>query len=187
MSYNPYAPPTASVESIGRREGAFAYVEGSTLVVSKEALLPDICVKCAAPSRVRRTQRFVFTPPWVIVVMVLSFLIGAIVAMIVQKRGTLHLPLCDACQHRWKKANWQVAAALFAIPLSVMLGFLVAGSSENVGTIVVALLLASLVGLIVVAVVQQNVRVTSRKVDDRSITLRGVHPEAQRAIVAALS
>jgi hypothetical protein len=185
-AFNPYAPPTAPIPTGGGYGGAFAQMVGDALVVSKDAPLPDVCVKCAAPAVTRRKQQFVYTPQWVIVILLLSLLIGAIVAVIVQKKGTLQLPLCEACAARWKSANVQIGLAILALFLGLVFGVYVAVESKAPALMAVFMLLG-IGGLIAVAVVNRNVRVLSRKVDDTSITLTKVHPDACRAIVAAFN
>jgi len=184
-AYNPYAPPGA-IEPSARRDGAFASELGNALIVSKEAPLPDVCVKCAAPSTTRRKQQFVYTPPWVFALMIFSLLIGAIVAMIVQKRGTLHLPLCESCARRWRHANLQMLLAALAIPVFLIFGVMI-GSASDAGIIVAVAIGLGLVALVAVAIVHRDTRLQAKKVDNVAITLLKVHADARRAIVAALS
>ncbi|MEO7093167.1 MAG: hypothetical protein ABI175_07950 [Polyangiales bacterium] len=186
-AFNPYAPPQAPVPtSGGGYGGAFAQLQGDMLVVSKDAPLPDVCVKCAAHAVTRRKQRFVFTPQWVIFIMLISPVIGAVVAMIVQKKGTLELPLCEQCARRWKSANVQIVLAIVGLFVAIGLGLYIGIGIEQPVVMIVFLLLG-LGGLIAVAIVNKDVRVMSKKVDDTSITLTKVHPEACRAIVHAFN
>ena len=108
---NPYAPPNpygapqaVPYGQMGAPGGPYAaWPDGEDLAIQKEAPLPAVCMKCGsmdAPHR--RNQQFVFSPPWVIVVVVISPLIGAIIMLLVQKKGRLHVPLCNQCHARWK-------------------------------------------------------------------------------------
>jgi hypothetical protein len=168
------------------RAGAFAAMVGNDLMVSKDAPLPDVCVKCGAHSTQRRRQQFVWTPPWVIFLMILSLLIGAIVALIVQKRGTLMLPLCDQHARAWRNANIQIALAVVGVFLLPIVGGILTAANDSAVFVLLALVIA-LGALVAVAVMGRNARVLARKVDDTSITLTKVSPDAQRAIVAAFS
>jgi hypothetical protein len=187
-AFNPYAPPVAPTPAGGGGGygGGFAQIIGDTLVVSKDAPLPDVCVKCAGHAVTRRKQQFVYTPQWVIVVMLLSLLIGAIVAMIVQKRGTLHLPLCEQCAARWKSANVQIALSILGMFLAIGFGIYV-GIENHAPELMIVFLLLGIGGVIAVAILGRNVRVLSKKVDASSITLTKVHPDACRAIVDAFN
>ena len=183
-AFNPYAPPTAPSPGGGHYGGAFAQLLGPDLVVSKDAPLPDVCLKCGGPATTRRKQQFVYTPQWVIVIMLLSLLIGAIVALVVQKRGTLQLPLCQEHAQKWKSANLQLGLAFVAMFGAIILGIAI-GISANEPAVMVLFLVLGVGALIAVAVINRNVRVMSKKVDDTSITLTKVHPDACRAVVAA--
>ena len=108
--YNPYAPPAPQYP--GAPQGGWqqqqqyggppraqftAYALGEDLVVSKMAPLPHVCVKCGTRDGVTLQKRkFTWVSPWVYLLAIVSVLIAAIVAAILQKRGELWVPLCAA-------------------------------------------------------------------------------------------
>ena len=101
--FNPYAPPQAPYpQQYGAQPpgsgGAPSYqVVGRSLVALSGAPLPEVCLKCGARANlVRKRKKFQWVPQWTYVLLVLSLLIGAIVMTILQKRGTLDVPLCAA-------------------------------------------------------------------------------------------
>ena len=116
MQHNPYAPPTPGIapnpygQHYGQGAPFQAWPDGPDLAVQKDAPLPGVCMKCGshdAPNR--RNQQFVWTPPWVFIFFLISPIIGAIIAVIVQKKGRLLLPLCMSCNSRWKAGAWMIA------------------------------------------------------------------------------
>ena len=101
--------------------------DGDTLVVHRNAVLPDRCVKCNAPAggdRIRR--RFAWHHPALYLLILVGLLIYAIVALIVQKKAVLELGIC--AEHRKHRrmmttAAWVLLVAAFiAIPVAVRLG-----------------------------------------------------------------
>lgn len=187
---NPYAPPQQvqppAAYGYGVAGGYAAWPEGENLSIQKDAPLPPVCVKCgAAPAAHRRNQQFVFTPPWVFIIFFVSPIIGAIVAMIVQKKGRLQLPLCDECQARWKTGTLMVVGGVLGLIFGLIGGIVIAANDyPEVG---VPLLLGSIVAFAVALVVANKRFLRAAKVDERMITIRGIHPNAAQAILAAAS
>ncbi len=184
-TYNPYAPPTTAIQPGAPGSGGFtAYVDGDKLVVQKEAPLPPVCLKCGAHGATeRRRQRFVWNPPWLIVLVLISWLLGLIVMLIVQKKGALDLPLCVACAKRWKRGVLFFGLSAVGLLLSLVAGVVAAAASEPIfGVLVVILALA---GFIVLVVKMRGRFISSTRVDDRLIWLRGVHLDALTAVIDA--
>lgn len=182
---NPYAPPQAMGGAYApAAAGPFvAWMEGANLVVQKEAPLPDACMKCGASSIVeRRNQRFVFTPPWVIVIFLVSPIIGAVVALIVQKKGRLHLPLCAEHARRWKQGILFMWLGVGWLIVAMILGAIALGNElPEAG---VPLFISSFVGIIVAAVMNKDRFLRAKKIDEQTISLSGVDPNAAQAILA---
>ncbi len=184
--------PMSTVQGWGSRPGAYdtppayggappaygAYVpvqqasgiwsDGDTLVVHRNAVLPDRCVKCNAPAggdRVRR--RFAWHHPALYLLILAGLLVYAIVALIVQKKAVLDLGIC--AEHRKRRrgltiAAWALLGAAFvAIPVAVRMG------SGLVALLAVLLFFAAAVAGYVVT----NWIVTS-KIDDSYVWLKKV-------------
>ena len=84
---------------------------GKVLVAAKGAAFPDRCVKCNAPVNGFRLKRNLYWyPPYVLLLIVLSLLIGLIVAMIVRKNARVEIGLCEL--HRSKRVRSMVIGAL---------------------------------------------------------------------------
>src|SRR5205814_9695916 len=100
------APPPGSIG---------VWRSGKVLVAAKGTVFPDRCVKCnAATSPTQRMKRTLYWyPPWVILIILFSLLIGLIVAMIVRKTGKVEIGLCE--EHRGKRIRAMLVGALLTI------------------------------------------------------------------------
>ena len=175
--YAPYAPPPpgggynqATALPTGLR------AEGALLVVPNGAPLPPICLKCAATQPIEwRAQKFSWVPPW-------ARMFGALIQVFVVKRSRLNIPLCAACNRRWKM--WTLLAALAWLPgvfLLVVGGALSSMDLDDFGAVVAVLGGLLLVGFIVVIVLRQKRIIGAAKIDKTHTWLRGVHAQALQA------
>ncbi len=182
---NPYAPPQTVAQGAYRVPGATfdAWIDGQELVVPKAAPLPDVCVKCGLEGTLRRPHQFVFTPQWVIFIFLFSPLIGAVVALVVQKKGKLDLPLCAPCQAAWKGGILLLVLAVLWMIVGLILGIM--AFANELPAVGAPLVLSAFAVLITVAIVNRNRFLRSKKVDEQSIWLMAVHPRAVEAILAA--
>jgi hypothetical protein len=187
---NPYAPPSPYGAPAAVPYGAYgpapfqAWPDGPDLAVQKEAPLPGVCVKCGshdAPNR--RNQQFVWTPPWVFIFFLLSPIIGAIIAVIVQKKGRLLLPLCNDCSARWKQGMLFLGLSIVWLILGLIVGIAIA--ANDLPEVGVPLIISGFGALIAVAIVNRGRFLRVRKVDERMITLREVNQVACQAILNA--
>lgn len=142
--------------------------DGDTLVVHRNAVLPDRCVKCNAPAggdRIRR--RFAWHHPALYLLILVGLLIYAIVALIVQKKAVLELGIC--AEHRKQRrtltiTGWALFVAAFvAIPIAVRMG------SGLVGLLAVASFVAS--GVLGYLVTNW---IVASKIDDSYVWLKKV-------------
>jgi len=194
--YNPYAPPQPQYPQAQQQPygappgwGAAAYqIVGSNLVATSGAPLPDVCLKCGARTNlVRKRKKFQWVPQWTYVLLVLSLLLGAIAMAILQKRGTLDLPLCASCKTRWTHATIAIVLTVLGILVVLpLVGVVAAVLPEDSGPIVaVMLMVAWLVAVVVVSRVYVRARtVWAKRIENNSITVAGVHPTALAALAA---
>lgn len=155
-------PPGMGVAGVWR--------DASKLVMSKDALLPDRCVKCNAPTTGRLKRKLSWHHPAIYLIILVALLIYVIVAMVVRKNATVEIGLCD--EHRAKRRrNILITWVLVAIGVG---GFALAIASNDgtyFGFGALALLGALIFGLVGVRIV------TPAKIDDRFVWLRGVNKE----------
>jgi hypothetical protein len=186
--FNPYAPPQAQYQQPYAAPppgwGAAAYhVAGTNLVAMSGAVLPEVCVKCGARANlVRKRKKFQWVPPWTYILLVVSLLIGAIVMTIMQKRGTLDLPLCTECKTRWGHATLAMVGAVLGIFLVLPLVAVIAAvlPDDIAPLVAIVLMLGWLVGVVIVSRVFVRGRTvwTTRIEKSGYITVAGVHPQA---------
>jgi hypothetical protein len=181
-NYNPYTPPAHDDDAPRYSPGGAVSWDGKLLRVPKQFSFPRVCLKCASPEvHSRRTQRFAFTPTWARL-LILVCMLGALVAMaLTTKRATLELPLCDACQARWRRARTlSVLMGLAAVASIVGVVVASAGSNSDEGPVAVALVIVVLVVAMAVAMRKLvSPRVLQAKhIDESYISLQGVHPVA---------
>lgn len=157
-------PPSMGMPATG------IWRNGKTLVMSKDAVLPDRCVKCNAVTTGRLKRKLSWHHPAYFILLLAAWLIYLIVSMVVRKRATVLLGLCD--EHRAKRRKYIWATLLLA--LGGVAGFFIAIAAED-GTpalIGLLLLITSLIfGLIVTRVVYPQ------KIDDKFVWLKGVNDE----------
>ncbi len=175
--FNPYAAPKTS-QGDGP-PGPFGPVsvraERNTLVFTRETFLPSACVKCGTQQQIgRRRKKYIFVP-WY------GRLFGLIGDWMTRKTAIVDLPICPACEARFRQARlgmWIGAAVpVFSI------GILFLGVALNIGPLVgggfFMFIGGWLVPLIVyLAFAMKRMMPIAVKVDDREVTLSRVHPEA---------
>jgi hypothetical protein len=156
---------------------ALARLDADALVVPNGAAFPAVCVKCGARHGLgHRSVKFKFVPGW-------ARLFGPLIQLIVRKTSTFELPICPACNGRWRK--WNAFVWLSWAPTAILLGVCAAvaaadsyGAAVAVGTLAV---LVFPVLWIIAMVVRRGARVGVRRIDAAHSWLVRVHPEAVRA------
>ena len=168
-AFNPYAPPSASLEGGNHAEGG-VWRDGKVLVLRSGASLPDRCVKCNEPAQAPTKERKVYWHhPWAYVLILANILIYAIVASLIRKKAIVNPGLCQA--HKKKRATGLWIG--WGGGLTGALLLFGAGVNEHpaMATLGVLLLLASLVAAIVLTRI-----VFPQRIDPEIIRLRGCGP-----------
>jgi hypothetical protein len=180
--FNPYAAPKAEVRvgpHAGDDDGVWRH--GAVLVMTKNARLPDRCLKCNGPADGWALKRSLSWHPQVIYILLLSPIIYIIVALIVRKTAKVYFPLCERHRRRRRRAiavGWLVSllgiAMIFVVPTAVPT--MVGGQTDWIiipGVILSGVLL--LTGIIYGFMLSQ-VAVPTR-IDKRFVWLRKVGPD----------
>lgn len=141
--------------------------------------MPSVCPRHGLPATGTRTQRFTSpTPAWVMPLIVLSLLIGALIASALAKNEDVQIPTCGECDGDRVRVRF--------IRLGLGLGglaLLVAGAvvpSAALGWVGVLLLVVWMFA--VTTIIEPLYAIRGRVVDDSWLDLRAVHPN----FVAAL-
>ena len=180
---NPYAAPQQDVvvEALLAEPGGGVWREGKILVMHKQAVLPDRCVKCNQPAGGRRLKRKLYWhhPAWFLLILI-SLWIYIIAALIVRHSAKIEIGLCEI--HRRKR--WQAIAISWLFVLAGILGMVVGAIMSDApvnapqwpgpvlilaGTLL--LLAGALWGAIVVP------PVTPQKIDADYVWLKRIGPE----------
>jgi hypothetical protein len=161
---------------------------GSDLAVEKNAPLPDVCVKCAAREGITRKRRlFTYYPPWILATLFVpraGVLVLLVLYIVLRKIGHLQVPLCGRCRRRWNGATAAWALSLVGLFALLATGIGLLAREHWLGG---ALALAAGLGAPFAAHfgLLRPRTIRARKVDQRFITLRGIHPAAIDAILLA--
>lgn len=169
-------PPPPSVGFYPSSPGLWR--DKSKLVMSKDASLPDRCVKCNEPAGgLRLKRRLAWHHPALYILIFVALLIYLIVALILRKTATVEIGLCEDHMAKRRKAV-VVTWLLVLLGVCGFIGSLV----SNDGTyalIGVVLLIAGIIYGIVAARV-----VAPAKIDDRFVWLKGVNEDYLDALPA---
>lgn len=157
-------PPSVGLPNSG------VWRDRSTLVMSKDAHLPDRCIKCNAFTNGRLRRKFAWHHPAIYILLLVAWLIYLIVAMIVKKRATIDLGICE--EHSAKRRTYIWITWLLA--LGGIAGFVLAIAANDGTPALIGLLL--LLTAIVFGVIATRVTYPS-KIDDRFVWLKGVNAE----------
>jgi hypothetical protein len=150
--------------------------------------LPPICCKCGTRDSLKaRIANIVWINPLAWLGALGGLLPLAVLIAFLQKRVTIHLPICGTCDRRWTHGivfRWLAfLAPFFLAPLvGAFLGFFTE-SDEAFGIgILVGFVLLILMPLLTVKLVSEPRAVTAKRIDDHRALLKGVHPELLRAL-----
>ena len=154
-------PPPPAIGGIWR--------DKSTLVMTKDASLPDRCVKCNAPANgVRLKRRLAWHSPVLYLLILLAVLIYVILAGMLSKRATVYLGLCNEHFQRRRK---QKAIGWLLLAIGVVGPILaIAYDYPILGLLGFAVFLFAVIWLVVVSRV-----VVAKKIDDQLVWLNGIN------------
>ena len=159
-------PPPPSVGM----PGPGIWRDKSTLVMSKDALLPERCVKCNAFTNGRLKRKFAWHHPAIYILLLAAWLVYLIVAMVVRKRATIEVGLCE--EHRAKRRTYILIT--LALVLLGLAGFVLAIAANDGTPALLGFLL--LLTALVFGIIATRVTYPS-KIDDRFVWLKGVNSD----------
>lgn len=152
-TFNPYAPPQASIDRASATGDQSIIRDGNVLIVQRgqESLLPkDSCIKCGAPATKVLKRNSAWHHPAYYALILISPLVYIIAAVIAQKRMKLECGLC--LRHTKKRFNILMATwGCLLAALLVAAGGGAIGLDDSVRWIGVATLLLAFLILAVIA------------------------------------
>lgn len=180
---NPYAAPGTSGGAAAT--GGSAHLDRDALVVTKDASLPSVCIKCGTHDGIMRRQaKFQWTPMWARLSIVFCTIGGLIAILVTTKRATLSLPLCVHCNQRWGQAVAALIVAVVGLVGSILL--LLMGRDAQ-GLAFGAFGVAFVFFLVVMIAFVKPRMLQVEKIDDAVIRLKGFDPGAGQEIARSLS
>jgi hypothetical protein len=149
----------------------------------KEFELPRLCARCGQEAVVAPEKRFSWHPPWCVAFILLGCIglaIYMILAIVLTKRMTVPLPLCERHRNYWQNRQIVIFGGLLAVVLLSVLGFFVAAMFDtgflDDDSLLVAVLVA--VGLflawLLTAAIMGSSGMRAKEISDLSITLVGL-------------
>ena len=83
--------------------GSMVWRWGRILVMGRNALLPNHCIKCNEPVTSKLKRNIYWHSPFLYLLILISILVYAIVALIVRRRARIEVGICDKhlSQRRW--------------------------------------------------------------------------------------
>lgn len=142
----------------------------TVLVMTKQAQLPDRCVKCNAPTQNRLQRSLRWHHPALYIVIAGGVLLYVILALVLSKTATINVGLCEthaAARKRDILITWAlVVLSIVCMILSAMM--------EELSIFFIGLLL--FFGAVIYGVLKARV-VVPQKIDDQYVYLIGVNPD----------
>ena len=135
--------------------------------MTKQAPLPQRCVKCNAPTQHTLKRNLRWHHPALYVLIVVGFLFYAILAMVLSKTATINVGLCEthaAARKRDIVITWMIVLLSFG-------SFYFAAAAEEMGFLLVGVVL--LLGAIIYGSLKTRV-VAPQKIDDHYVWLTGL-------------
>ena len=160
-SHEPYFPlPTQNVPTIWRSK--------SVLVMTKQAPLPDRCVKCNAPTHHKLKRNLRWHHPALYILIIGGFLFYVILALVISKTATINVGLCEthaAARRRDILITWMLVLLSFA-------SFYFAAAAEQMSFLFVGLTL--LFCAVIYGIGKARV-VAPQKIDEHYVWLTGLN------------
>ena len=154
-----FPPPSHGLNTVWRNN--------ALLVMTKDASLPNRCIKCNAPSSELLKRKLQWHHPALYLLIVLSILVYFVVALVVRKTATVNVGLCQ--EHRESRRLSMIITVLLAF---VAMLSCIAGLHFEIPILVLAsigLVLASAIyGTITIRVVAPT------KIDEHYVWIKGV-------------
>jgi hypothetical protein len=153
-------PPPPSMGGVWR--------DNKTLVMSKDASLPDQCIKCNAPAHGFKLKRkLAWHHPALYVLLLVAWIIYLVLAAALSKRATVFLGLCT--EHVKRRRDFLIAGWVMLALGLITLGVAFSNEYPGVGLLGMLLFFVSIFWLVFA-----NRVVTVKKIDDRLVYLNGI-------------
>lgn len=173
----PYASPYTA------NTGGYAYPtgpirSGSLIIAPLGCSFPQRCVKCNAPATATPLVRHLtWAPPFAYLALLLGLLLGAIIILLTQKKGTVVYGLCPTHHAERRKRvllTWLIGLSSPVLLVAAIVAFVNTHGQQDYGAIGVACLLLALGAAIAAGIVGNLARPLSpKRIDAQMMTLKG--------------
>ena len=154
---------------------AVLWSDGRALVMSKQAELPDVCIKCGAPAEGYRLKRNLrWHPPAYYLVILINLILYAIVALIVAKKATIYVGVCQQHRSRTKRFWATRPSAGSRCRCRGSASMIVGGSDDSLAFLVFVGIIVFFVGVLYGLFTARLV--APKKIDDYFVWLDKVAP-----------
>jgi hypothetical protein len=178
---NPYAVYSNMAPPVAMQPVGGIFQKGQTLIVHKQAVLPDRCVKSNEPTSERLKRKLMWHHPALYFLILLNLLIYAVVAIVVRKSATFDIPL--APRYKAARIKWMITAwsMIFVSVALLIFGIATAERSPNVISSICmiqfpfAILTAALIGIFGCRVIY------AQKIDDQYAWIGGTCAEFRKS------
>ncbi|HKI30909.1 MAG TPA: hypothetical protein VKA46_03515 [Gemmataceae bacterium] len=153
----------------------------------EEYALPRVCARCGAKAVASPQKTFSWHPPWVIVFIFLGLLIYVVLALVLTKRMTVPLPLCERHRNYWRNRAIFIYGGLIAVVLLGIGGVVAASILDEGGKNNAIGAVCFIVGGVFVlwlfpAAILSATGIRPNEITDRSITLVGLSEDFVDAV-----
>ena len=155
-----FPPPTHGLPTIWQSK--------SVLVMTKQAPLPDRCVKCNAPTHHRLKRNLSWHHPALYILIVGGFLFYLLLALLLRKTATISVGLCET-HSASRKRDIFITWMLVLLSLG---SFYFAVAADEMNLLLVGVIL--FLGAVIYGIIKARV-VAPQKIDDQYVWLTGVN------------
>ncbi|MEM9825072.1 MAG: hypothetical protein AAF958_00705 [Planctomycetota bacterium] len=172
---NPYAAPSAESYWIQPGDASSVWRSGKVLVMRKDAVLPDVCIKSnEATDGFRLKRKLFWHHPAIFLSVLLNLILYAILATVLGKRATIHIGLSETWRRKRHKRIWIAWSGVLAGAGIFVSAFFL--QDPDVGVPVGILGFLTLLGFAIFGAVSARL-VRVKKIDQDNIYLLGAHPD----------
>jgi hypothetical protein len=149
----------------------------------KRGDLPDVCMKCGAPTPDRVKKQFAYMPPWSYVVLlfgVLGIIIFLVLVATLRKSVNAQVPLCREHRNHWLSRTLLVVFSLIGGIGLIVLVVVAMNSLQGGGVrdVLPLLIIAIIVSWLILAIVVSVTSIRCVEINDRQgVKLQGVCQE----------
>ena len=149
---------------------------------------PPLCVKCGGEEETTTTQRFVWVPQWVIVIILFGLLPWLIVMLILRKTMRLTMPMCNRHRNHWRNRKLYVwLGLLFWVVYGIALIVEWNDLPKDASSLALGILIFGGLGWLISAAIYSNSGIKPAEITDRYLELVGVNKAFAREWNASVS